>query len=57
MVAFNSTLIRTSEVDGAFQVCVYVVDQTIDDGVTISLGYTLQDGPQLCKKEFLHLAT
>ena len=43
-VAFASLMIQTREEDGNFQVCVEIVTGTIADGLTVSIGYTLQDG-------------
>ena len=43
-VAFASLMIQTREGDGNFQVCIEIMTGTIADGLTVSIGYTLQDG-------------
>ena len=43
MVAFNSSMIITTEGDNNFQVCIDIVNGTIDAGLNVSIIYTLQD--------------
>ena len=43
VVAFNSSMIVTTEGDNNFQACIDIVNGTIDAGLNVSIIYTLQD--------------
>ena len=43
MVAFNSSMIVTTEGDGDFQVCIDIVNGTIGAGLNVPIIYTLQN--------------
>ena len=43
MVTFNSSMIITAEGDSNLQACIVILNGTIDDGLNLSIIYTLQD--------------